>query len=64
MEAWYTIGLISCLLAIIAFRKDGRSKRKGELYIVLIGPWFGPIVTFLLFAAYLKREWEKQRENT
>ena len=52
---WYAIGLVSSLIAIYTFRRDGTTARKGELYMAVIGPLFGPIVTAMLLADFLRR---------
>lgn len=53
---WYAIGLVSSLIAIYVFRRNGTTTRKGELYMAVIGPLFGPIVTAMLLADFLRRK--------
>ena len=53
--SWYAIGFVSTLVAIYLFRYDGTTARRGELYLAVIGPLFGPIVTILLFIDLLRR---------
>lgn len=53
---WLLFGFFGSLAAIVAFRRDGTTKKKGELYTALIGPLFGPVITVLLLLDLYRRQ--------
>lgn len=53
---WYIIGFFSSLMAIFVFRRNGTTGKKGELYMAVIGPLFGPIVAVMLLVDFLRRK--------
>lgn len=44
---WFFCGFVFTLLAIALYRPDGTTSRKGELYMAVLGPLFGPVIGIL-----------------
>jgi hypothetical protein len=45
---WLLVGFVSSLLAIALYRPNGTTARKGELYMAVLGPLFGPVIAILV----------------
>jgi uncharacterized membrane protein YeaQ/YmgE (transglycosylase-associated protein family) len=51
---WLFSGFLFSLLAVWIFRRDGTSRRKGELYLGVLGPLFGPVILGLIVVDMIK----------
>lgn len=51
---WLMVGLLSTFIAILVYRRDGRTKSDHELYYALVGVCFGPATIILVMLDAVK----------
>ena len=52
---WMVLGLIGSLLAVCLFRRNAETVPVKELYMAILGPFFGPIIIVLVIIDLLKK---------
>ena len=60
---WFIIGIMSGSTAVAVFRKNGKSDKKGELYLAVLSPLLGPITFFLIAIDLFKTIYRQETNN-